>query len=223
MTNQNGISNFIGGIIIGVVFFAGGLALFFYWGQPMLAKATASEKWPVVQGIVKSSDVATSKDNDGQSMYSPNVVFEYTVAGSKYISTSVDVGLGWSSSSSASAYRVVNKYPAGDSVEVAYDPADPSYGVLETGAHFTNHLMYWLGPALALMGLMIGVVPLLKFGFAMFAVGSSLASSTQSAIPAANQPGSPIAEHEDSLSSGIPSSVTNSQATNNFDDGITIQ
>ena len=158
-------------------------------------------------------------------MYSPNVVFEYEYSGRKYISSSVTVGSGWSSSSSSAAYRVANKYPVGGVVEVAYDPAEPSYGVLETGADLSAYMIYYIGIVFAVIGLLICAYPIIQIVFVLFFIGSSLTTpkdpqaTGESRFP--EQEFSPV---NTSRSTPQPARIpTDSLPSGNIGEGITIQ
>ena len=179
MAAQHGNANPIVGLMVGGAFVAFGLALFFLWGKPTLEKAEASKNWPKVSGVIKSSTVNQSTDKDRNTSYTPNVVFEYALNGRKFTSSTIAVGSGWSSNRSSIAYQVTNKYPVGDIVEVAYDPEEPSFAVLETGAIWTTHIIYYFGLVFAGFGVLISGYPLVQLIFLAFFVGSSLTSSAK--------------------------------------------
>ena len=180
MTSRNGNSNPITSIFIGAAFVAVGIAVFIYWGKPTFEKAQASKNWPTVSGVIKSSEVTQSRSSgkEKKTMYTPNVVFDYELDGRSYTSSSIAVGSGWSSSNSSAAYQITNKYPAGQTVDVAYDPAEPSVAVLETGVTWSTYFIYYMGLGFAGLGLLIGLFPLAQIACAIFFIGSSMTSSS---------------------------------------------
>ena len=220
--------NPLAGIFLGGIFLAVGLAMFFYWGRPLLIKSQASENWPSVSGRVKTSEVTQSR-SDGKTMFSPNVVFEYKQNGRPYLSSHVVVGTGWSSSESSSAYSVTNKYPVGSSVEVYYDPTDPAYGVLETGTKSSAYFVYFLGLGFAGIGLLICVVPIMKIVVALFFIGSSLTqskdpqSTLDSRFPEENLQSGQLEEATTQTSTQPAPFPAIGTPTSEIGDGITIQ
>ena len=162
----------IGGIVLGSLFACAGFAVAFYFGKPILDNAKASESWPSVVGVNENSEVATSK-SDGKTMYSPDVLYVFTVDGRSYKSSTVSFGGDWSSSSSSSAYQVVNRYPAGMEVEVHYAVGEPSNSVLEPGVTWQSYLVYGFGLAFLGVGVLIlgtSALRLVGFGFLITAV-----------------------------------------------------
>ena len=223
-------SNPITSIVIGTALLAGGIALFVYWGKPTLEKAQASKNWPTVSGVVKSSEVTVDHTRSGKknkTMYSPEIAFAYEVDGRSYVSSKIGVSSNWSSSDSSSAYQITSKYPAGEAVEVAYDPADPSYAVLETGAGWATYFIYYLGPGLAVLGLLTVVGPLVKIAFAVFFFSSSSASSLKSQpvdsrFPESQSSGASPAYTGGSTTQTIGAPI-DSSSTSDIGEGITIQ
>lgn len=114
-------------------------------------RARASRQWPSVSGVVVSSKILkeVSSSNSGtrravtDHQYKPEVAFEYTVRGVKYLSNKVSF-TDHSTNSTRYANRVTEKYPEGKVVAVFYDPDDPGNGVLETSAG-TAVWLFFLG------------------------------------------------------------------------------
>lgn len=111
------------------------LLLFFVGYRRRLMAANA---WPVVPGRVMRSRVEERRggeDGGTHRSYEAVVEFRYEVGGLSYSSRQIALGLR-SSGSRKSADRIVARYPAGATVEVHYDPANPSEAALEnpTGA-----------------------------------------------------------------------------------------
>lgn len=98
-------------------------------------KATATKRWPSVEGRVVSSEVTShrSLDSDGThtTIYEPKIDYEYTISGQPYRSQQVSYGAVDGASMEGFAEGIVSKYPAGSSARVFYDPHKPGEAVLE--------------------------------------------------------------------------------------------
>jgi hypothetical protein len=130
-------------IVVYLIFLVAGLGfIYFAFRQKSKAKL-AGETWPTVPGKVMDSRVAshTSFRNGRQSTQIAAVVkYEYQVMGQAYESDTL--GFGNTGSGRKNATAKVAEYPAGSSVTVHYDPADPSKAVLETKAYgFVTNLL----------------------------------------------------------------------------------
>jgi len=143
----------LGGVAFGLVFVAVGGVIGFF-GVRTFQNAQASQEWPSVRGQVTQSQVGTH-DSDGTTMYSANVVYEYTVGDRSYVNDRIHFGEG-SSSNPRPAHNMVAEYPVGASVDVYYSPDDPLNAVLEPG---TSGLGVWalpgMGGCFALSGLLV--------------------------------------------------------------------
>jgi hypothetical protein len=143
-----------------VVVFAAcfGLAvLWFFFASRRMSKAAAD--WPFVPGkIVSSGTESYEKIEDGRSTtyYVPAVEFAYRVHGIEYRSRQIKRAISISGSQSY-AERVAARYPQGSSVEVHYDPGDPTNAALENPTGYN-----WL----------LLIVALACFGIAVFASGA---------------------------------------------------
>lgn len=147
-------------LILGAVFLAAGIGLSI-WGHGMLAEAKASADWPTVQGKVTSSGVSVRKSTSGSgskkrtsTVYEPSVIYDYTVNGKSYTSHRITAG-DFSSSSSKRAHRIVNKYPAGSTATVYYNPDEPYQSVLEPGATFFSYVPFGSGILFAVVGALV--------------------------------------------------------------------
>lgn len=112
----------------------GGYMLYVVLKNRRLARESAL--WPTTGGTVLAADVSrrTSRDRKRGTTsvyYSPNIRYSYSVAGRDYECAVVRFG-SLESGSHQSAEEVVMRYPAGATVVVRYDPADPSRATLET-------------------------------------------------------------------------------------------
>jgi hypothetical protein len=142
----------LGGVAFGLLFVViGGVVGFF--GVQTFQNAQASVDWSSARGQVTESRVGTH-DSDGTTMYSAEVVYEYTVNGRNYINNRIKFGEG-STSNPRPAHNTVAQYPVGASVDVYYHPDDPLNAVLEPG---TAGLGVWalpgMGGCFALAGLL---------------------------------------------------------------------
>jgi uncharacterized protein DUF3592 len=107
-----------------------------YVGLKNRRLARESALWPATGGTVLAADVSrrTSRDRKRATTsvyYSPNIRYSYTVAGRDYECGVVRFG-SLESGSRKSAEEIVTRYPAGATVVVRHDPADPSRATLET-------------------------------------------------------------------------------------------
>jgi hypothetical protein len=143
----------LGGIAFGFVFVAAGVAMS-YFGVRTFQNAQASTEWPSVRGQVTESRVGTH-DSDGTTMYSAEVVYEYTVNDRHYVNDRIKFGEG-SSSNPRPAHNTVAAYPVGASVDVYYSPDDPLNAVLEPGkSGFGVWALPGMGGCFALAGLFV--------------------------------------------------------------------
>ncbi|RMG42912.1 MAG: DUF3592 domain-containing protein, partial [Acidobacteria bacterium] len=116
-------------------------------GARAAQRARATAHWPRTPGIVLDSRIETDRHRDA---YYPRVEYEYTVRGRRFVGQRVFLHeLG---SSYDWARSVVARYPRGASVQVAYDPEDPSRAVLEPGRPGGSLVLLLGGIALALFG-----------------------------------------------------------------------
>lgn len=117
---------------------------FFLAGQRISKEAA---NWPVTRGtvVVSSTEIIhqTTQGRD-QIVYAPVVEFTYQVHGREFRSRQVTLGAKLAGTRSF-AEQIAARYPQGSSVEVHYDPADPSTAVLRVTSSAS-----WLLLALAL-------------------------------------------------------------------------
>lgn len=175
----------ITGTIVGLIFLVVGYFVAFTFGKPILDNAKASNDWPKVVGKINRSSVVTSRSRD-KTHYSFDVVYDYKVEGEGYTSSNVYFGGEVSSSSSSSAYKVKNRYPKGSSVDVYYDPQEPSNAVLEPGAHWQSYIIYAGGWMFLLVGGLVAGSSIFK----MLLVGAVVVSAATSALGNSGNQGS---------------------------------
>ena len=117
-------------------------------------QADVSQGWSGVQGKVLEARIekAETSDSDGSpsTLYTPVVRYSYPVMGKEYTGERISFAVRTSNPRPAS--QIIDRYPAGSSVMVYYDPADPTRSVLErTGGNFA--LQVGVGIVLILAGL----------------------------------------------------------------------
>lgn len=166
----------IGGLIFGLLFAVIGYFVAFTFGKPILDNAKASRDWPDVPGVITRSEVATSHSN-GKTMYSFDVAYDYEVKGHEFTSSNVFFGGNSSSSYSAGAYQVTARYPEHMKVKVYYDPKNPANAVLEPGAHWQSYVVYAIGLAFLVVGVLTAGSSLLYVLAASAIIGGAVAVS----------------------------------------------
>ena len=132
--------SFLKTLIFAALFFFAGLMVFKHITQPLAQEAAASKEWPTVEGVVSYSELTKTRDTDGNSMYSPNIQYYYTVNGDAFQGSDIQTVDG-STSLKSSVKKTLAKYPKGKTVTVFYDPDYPSIAVLEPGASFLFTLL----------------------------------------------------------------------------------
>lgn len=120
-------------IAVGLLAVAVGLFLAFVFSYASLTQGAASENWSTAEGTITSSSISEvgSKDN---LTFQAHVHYQYEINEDEYHGDRLDFNSsGMSSSHRVDMQEIVRKYPAGKTVTVFYDPADPSISVLEPG------------------------------------------------------------------------------------------
>ena len=133
-----------------IVLFGAGIAL---WSARSLIIGARSEHWPRAIGTIVSSKVAERRDGKGSLMYSAGISYRYSVHGKELTGDTVKFGGQLELNSQTRATSVVEKYPAGATVPVFYDPDDPRRSVLEPGKNPVS----WFGVAFGTVFLAVGV------------------------------------------------------------------
>ena len=105
-----------------------------------LREAAAMKRWPVAQGRVLSAKVEEYRESisrgtggarDRMTLYRPVVLYEYEVAGKHFRGSRIAQSPGLNRGVSEFADKVAQRYPAGSSVPVRYNPKRPEESVLE--------------------------------------------------------------------------------------------
>lgn len=130
----------------------GGLIIFL--GTRQIMRATASNAWPNVTGVVTVSELGkhVGHDRDDATTYSADVSYDYVVNDRVYVNGVVNFGSVHTSDPST-ARRVLKRYPVGLQVPVYYNPADPQDAVLEPGLDGGS----WFLPIFGSVFLLVGV------------------------------------------------------------------
>ena len=124
-------------LLLGVV-----AAGFGFWN---LYHSLQCKQWPTVEGVVVSSELEShSGDADHGDTYSPQVTYQYTIAGRHFENDRLAFGAA-SSSSAGWAQKILERYPVGQKVMVHYAPDDPEQSVLETGIHAGTWVCFAVG------------------------------------------------------------------------------
>jgi len=136
---------------LGFLIVSGGALMLF--GLSFLKTATASQQWPTAQGKVQAVTVTRDRTSTSSSptyTYAYTVTYRYEVNSNPYRGDRYSLGNGSTASkryperSEATAAAAKN-YRIGQSVEVYYNPADPTSAVLKPGANISTFVPLILG------------------------------------------------------------------------------
>ena len=95
-------------------------------------------------------------------LYKADVQFAYEVGGRSYKADTVSFSLrGVSSGDKSGAQAIVDRYPPGKAVQVAYDPSNRANGVLEPGILPVSYLIFLVVAVLTTtsVGLLVAQLP----------------------------------------------------------------
>ncbi|GLC24633.1 DUF3592 domain-containing protein [Roseisolibacter agri] len=120
-----------------------------------LRRELRSRAWPRAPGRVLAARMELYVDRAGGRAprlgdVEPIIRAEYTVDGVRYSTASVR----WAGVPSWAATRTLARYPEGAAVVVAYDPAEPTVGLLEPGPTLVSGTQVALGLGAVLLGLL---------------------------------------------------------------------
>jgi hypothetical protein len=124
----------IPGLVISAII---GLALTLL-GSIKLKNAAETNKWPITNGIVTSSDVG------GAMKYYPSVSYSYIVDSAVYSSNRIS-SMNFNTKNKSDVYEVLKKYPLDSEIKVYYNSEDPSKALLEPGINTGNILLFIFG------------------------------------------------------------------------------
>jgi hypothetical protein len=141
-------------LLLGIVAYCGGQCV-----QPYIDRVA---HWPSVTGKIVTSKVSTATVKTGRVVHSSPVAdiqYAYTVKGEDYRGGQLRPLPMLHMKPEGTPDELVDRYPVGRSVQVYYDPGDPSAAVLipDIGddAHNLVRTLALIGPVLALMGLLL--------------------------------------------------------------------
>lgn len=136
-------------LAIPVIFVFVGCGLIWF-GLRSRKMARASRNWPAAPGQIISSHVGSyrSRDSKGftKTTYQAEVEYEYSVDGQILHGNRVQFGLA-GGSNGAALQAIVNRYPAGASVSVFYNPDKPAHCTLEQTAAGSVVVLFIIGAA----------------------------------------------------------------------------
>jgi len=130
------------------------LAIIFFTRQ----SAAKAQNWSATTGKVTLSNLEARRGSKGGTVYYPVVQYQYRVHAMDYESRKIMPGMEWGGSG---AQAVVEKYPAGSTVTVYYNPENPAEALLERDV---PKYTIWLWVALILSNIfMCGLAVVLFF------------------------------------------------------------
>jgi len=121
----------------------------------MAAKARQSLSWPSIEGEISHSAVlyqTNTTDRTAAPTWKADIAYRYKVGGRNYSSSRISI-LDFASSSTSRAENIVSRYPDKSTVQVYYNPTDPSDSVLEPGSAGGVNVAYLVGGLFAAAGL----------------------------------------------------------------------
>lgn len=155
---------------LGGVFFLVGAGLGLFLGLPTISDAKASKSWPKVDGIVIESRVEMRRSSGGANgrnngpTYKAIVVYDYKVDDQPHSCDRIWFGSDISTSNRGQMRDTVKQYPEGKTIQVYYDPENPSEAVLQPGAFFSSYFMVIFGGVFAFVGGIILLVAIFGMG-----------------------------------------------------------
>ena len=128
--------------------FGFGSMIFLGVGLWMINKGMQSENWDKGMATITSSEIekTESKSKDAQGFtqtsisYGVRVKYSYKVKGSNYEGNTVGFGT-MSHNERSDAQEELNSYPKGKTIDVYYDPENPSDSVLNKGVFWQMYIV----------------------------------------------------------------------------------
>ena len=148
---SDGVAAVVAAIFAGVFCALGVLAL--ASGMQKMWRGYASQAWPTA-----SAEIVSANMRSGDGGYAPDLLYQYTVAGTKHLNNVRHFGT-VQAQSEERANELLSRYAAGKKVPVAYFPTDPDVAVLEPGI---NRDALWL-PGVGLVALLFSLSVLIWF------------------------------------------------------------
>lgn len=158
------------GVLTGGVFGAVG-AVIMLLGLRAIVRERATRRWPKAEGVIVSScvDSATHQVRDAHgyyvdsTQYAPVVLYRYVVGGRTLDGTALRLSP-TSMGNADKAKAISDRYAAGASVDVSYDPADPSRAYLESGTSGGAIFLTAFGGLFVAVGVLVATLVLVLGG-----------------------------------------------------------
>lgn len=117
-------------------------------------QVSAAQDWPTVNGKVIYATVETRHSHSSHggttTSYYPKVTYEYTVNGQRYQNSRISFGLEVGLGNYNAVLRKVATYPINSTVQIYYDPNDPSQTVLEKNSP-SSKIFLFVGALIAVI------------------------------------------------------------------------
>ena len=123
------------------------------FGAPLLRRARRSAAWPRTPGTILEARVVRQGNAS-----SPRLTYRYRLGAEGRVGHRLWVGPSSVAVTGDWADGVVARYPVGATVQVAVDPDDPAYAVLEPGPRALHWLLLVVAAAMLVVGVLIGLV-----------------------------------------------------------------
>ena len=101
-------------------------------GRLRLRRDADSTAWPAVNGVILDSAIAADRDG-GRQLFRPVVRYRYEVDGRRYVGSRIQSAANEGFRKYTRARRVLDRYRAGSTIRVHYDPSRPGMAVLQPG------------------------------------------------------------------------------------------
>ena len=121
------------------IFYAVGLGILGYalWSA---RRSSIAADWPVAPGKVETCSVESGSDSDGGTTYEVKVQYKYSVGGNEF--TGTRLAFGYAASNGQEGHQqICDKLRNAKSIDVRYDPNDPSVSTLSFGIHRSIQFM----------------------------------------------------------------------------------
>lgn len=127
----------------------------FIYGMFILTRAKRSATWPSTKAMMERSALKALRKTQIIPRYVADVSYTFTVDGKRYRGDVVAFGMNYFFANRTIAQVLIERYPAGKSVDVYYDPKQPDICTLEPGVTWRSYL-----PLLVSAGLLLATGPI---------------------------------------------------------------
>jgi hypothetical protein len=118
-------------------------------GGLSLRRPAETELWPVTEGMVLESTVASSNDH-GRQIFRPEIHYRYEIGGERFEGHRIQWDLPAGFRKYTRARTLLDGYRAGTRVAVYYDPQRPGIAVLQRGHGAARGSLMLVAPTAAL-------------------------------------------------------------------------